>query len=947
MKKRLYKGGTTTWPPKPIDQITYTQPELYPATTKNLNDYSNSIIKIIDNKYNIANNLEVKRGDINYINKLATLGNLTKDQTDTLYGIALNESKINNIKRKDGRDYPLFGDIDFGKDSFTTNTGNRDLDRINFIKAKTKNFTNLNKYNPRHLENFGEDYTTRIARMKDIINTNPQLLDSIGIKKFNKGGQMKNTLRINNRLNPPKRAIGGIISAATGLYNMGQQLGQTMLNANTNEYGLIDDNSRHANTMQANMIFDPVGHAAKVFGTGGSWEDLGWWGGQREAAQADKDLAKIKAEEADSKRIAGLQMGKYGASTYEQYGIPGYNQYKGGGWIGKAITRMKQKGTIGSFSSAAKRHGMSTSAFASKVMAHKGNYSSSMVKKANFAKNVSRAEGGPVNRLSKSDAYWLAVHGSPENAGKDAGMWKDVFKEIYGKPLNPERIFAVDAMPGQRVANEFITTNKFPKVKKPFGFNLTKDGFKILGKSASKFLGALVPGAEDMPIIPSMMPNYNTLPNRMGIKNGGMIPVKLDNNEIVYDQFGNPAPIKTNSPIGIKAGGTFIKGGKGKTDGINAMLPPNAIVISNDNGEVNKLTNEFEYNPSKQVIRKYMNRAIIKQPKSTKGLYGGGNPWDFYNSPMMITNYNKNMLQQTATPNIGGQSYNNIYGTDMQAKVYPPVMSTYNNFWTNKDERNYQNQNKELMSGLDTLPGLQRDINQSNRGSAIGGTNPDTKQDFKSFVSNPNTWQAVSSIGELGLGVANTVLNVRAMNKLKKLKFPDYTPGRFYEQDPRYMKGYFNEAKTGVDESNLNTLEFLRRNTPSSSLIGSTSKLNANALRSKSGISAQESGTIGDIMNQNSRGKTAFSMEEAQKYMGYKGAKLAHKIGLIQTGVNLNQNTINTLQGFTRNLGQNAYQARQLAAYADMNMLPDYLPGETTPEYRRRVFGINFAPTKK
>lgn len=44
----------------------------------------------------------------------------------------------------------------------------------------------------------------------------------------------------------------------------------------------------------------------------------------------------------------------------------------------------------GTFTAAAKRHGMSVQAFARKVLANKSNYSSAMVKKANFARNASK-----------------------------------------------------------------------------------------------------------------------------------------------------------------------------------------------------------------------------------------------------------------------------------------------------------------------------------------------------------------------------------------------------------------------------------------------------------------------------------------------------------------------------------------------------------------------------
>lgn len=56
----------------------------------------------------------------------------------------------------------------------------------------------------------------------------------------------------------------------------------------------------------------------------------------------------------------------------------------------------------GTFTAAAKKHGKSVQAFASQVLAHKENYSSAMVKKANFARNASKwhAEGGILERYN-------------------------------------------------------------------------------------------------------------------------------------------------------------------------------------------------------------------------------------------------------------------------------------------------------------------------------------------------------------------------------------------------------------------------------------------------------------------------------------------------------------------------------------------------------------------
>jgi len=65
----------------------------------------------------------------------------------------------------------------------------------------------------------------------------------------------------------------------------------------------------------------------------------------------------------------------------------------------------------GTFTAAAKKHGMGVQEFASKVLANKDNYSPAMIKKANFARNASRwshAFGGPMGNM-------FAGNGDEEN----------------------------------------------------------------------------------------------------------------------------------------------------------------------------------------------------------------------------------------------------------------------------------------------------------------------------------------------------------------------------------------------------------------------------------------------------------------------------------------------------------------------------------------------------
>ncbi|MBU2118781.1 MAG: hypothetical protein KJ954_14430 [Alphaproteobacteria bacterium] len=59
-------------------------------------------------------------------------------------------------------------------------------------------------------------------------------------------------------------------------------------------------------------------------------------------------------------------------------------------WIQKATKKMEQKGTTGAFSAKAKKAGMSTAAYASKVLKKGSTASPSTKKQANFARNVKR-----------------------------------------------------------------------------------------------------------------------------------------------------------------------------------------------------------------------------------------------------------------------------------------------------------------------------------------------------------------------------------------------------------------------------------------------------------------------------------------------------------------------------------------------------------------------------
>lgn len=78
-----------------------------------------------------------------------------------------------------------------------------------------------------------------------------------------------------------------------------------------------------------------------------------------------------------------------------------YNEYGNGGGI--HIDPSKK----GTFTSAAKRHGMGVQEFASRVLSNKDGYSTAMVRKANFARNAAKwhGEGGDLDDNDPKDPY--------------------------------------------------------------------------------------------------------------------------------------------------------------------------------------------------------------------------------------------------------------------------------------------------------------------------------------------------------------------------------------------------------------------------------------------------------------------------------------------------------------------------------------------------------------
>lgn len=126
---------------------------------------------------------------------------------------------------------------------------------------------------------------------------------------------------------------------------------------------------------------------------------------QEEAEQRKVELAQKEAQ------LLAMPMAQGGI----QQGVINPLNMELGGYLPMAKSGIKiapsKKGT---FTAAATKHGKSVQAFASQVLANKENYSSAMVKKANFAKNAAKWShelGGYINPLTLDNMDFISFAG--------------------------------------------------------------------------------------------------------------------------------------------------------------------------------------------------------------------------------------------------------------------------------------------------------------------------------------------------------------------------------------------------------------------------------------------------------------------------------------------------------------------------------------------------------
>ena len=158
-------------------------------------------------------------------------------------------------------------------------------------------------------------------------------------------------------------------------------------------------------------------------------------------------------------------------------------QYKYGGIHIKPSKR-------GTFTAAAKKHGMSVQGFASKVLANKGKYSSAMIKKANFARNASKWKhkefGGDMDFN-----YWITKDNIYKLGGRKKGQWglqdySNSFK-VNLQPFNPSPVTSTNV-------------NNSLSLGIP---NLIGAGLNLVGNVASYFINRRALKSMQAPIAPS------------------------------------------------------------------------------------------------------------------------------------------------------------------------------------------------------------------------------------------------------------------------------------------------------------------------------------------------------------------------------------------------------------------------------------------------------------
>lgn len=149
-----------------------------------------------------------------------------------------------------------------------------------------------------------------------------------------------------------------------------------------------------------------------------------------------------------------------------------YNEYGNGGEI--HIDPSKK----GTFTSAAKRHGMGVQEFASRVLSNKDDYSTAMVRKANFARNAAKwhEEGGYLLHEDKRAAYGDELDSATKITFQDQsrrGLRKAAMEAVFSdNPYNPD---VDDTFLEDYINDNNIASFKSNRAKRIFDRNIRRN----------------------------------------------------------------------------------------------------------------------------------------------------------------------------------------------------------------------------------------------------------------------------------------------------------------------------------------------------------------------------------------------------------------------------------------------------------------------------------------
>lgn len=246
----------------------------------------------------------------------------------------------------------------------------------------------------------------------------------------------------------------------------------------------------------------------------------------------------------------------------------------------------------GTFTAAAKKHGMSVQGFASKVLANKDNYSPAMVKKANFARNAKRwkhALGGEDSLLNplgeRPNVKSNNMKQNKRNKALDGTKWyrdpaTGLMMPKVGLPMEPVSQAPKQIMVGEQ--RNILNT--------PFDTRTFHEGV--------------------------VEPKIITIPNKM---------------RGLYDSLNSTNPIqpttfvKTSSPNFWQKAGNFLGSAQG-ADVIGALINAGGAIGSAiiNNKAINKLKYTDKqyaiYNPAKLKTKININPQIAKMRETVAGL---------------------------------------------------------------------------------------------------------------------------------------------------------------------------------------------------------------------------------------------------------------------------------------------------------------------------------------